>query len=284
MPPMEKKSARVAPFRDPEVERSLEAAAEIGIAILKKYHGRIRSIVKKGEIDLLTRADRESEAAVLKYLRRRHPDHRLIGEETWDRKPAETSGYTWFLDPLDGTTNYAHGLDHYALSLGVAYDGAPVAGIVADPERGHVYRAWRGRGAFRDKKRLSVSSKTSLNDSLIATGFPYDRRNRIPELTRLVGEFLLRSQGIRRMGVAALDLAFVAAGQFDGFYEPTLSPWDVAAGMLLVTEAGGKVTDYAGQPSHPFSGSIIAAPPRIHAKMLAVIQNTLAELNKSGKA
>lgn len=259
-------------FRDRAVERTLREAADIGVAILRKYHGRKIGVENKGAVDLVTRADREAEERVFKYLAARHPGHALIGEESWDGSCELGAGYTWILDPLDGTTNYAHGLDHYAFSLGLMFDGEPVAGIVVDPQRDHVYRALRGRGAFRNRKRLRVSGATRLGHSLMATGFPYDRRHHLDELFEYLREFLLRSRGIRRMGVASLDLALVAAGQIDGYYEKTLHAWDVAAGMLLVTEAGGRITDFAGRKFDPFGRTLVASAPGIHRAIIRVIK------------
>ncbi len=262
------------PFRDRTIEQSLLHAAEIGVGVLAKHHRRLKSIEKKGAIDLVTKADRESERRVFEYLRKRHPDHALIGEEGWNGDRPE-GGYAWVLDPLDGTTNYAHGLDHYSLSLGVLRDGEPVAGIVMDPLRGHIYHAFKGRGALRNRDRLRVSSTAVLGESLIATGFPYDRRQRLKDLMKVLAAFLERTHGIRRFGSAAMDLALVAAGQFDGYYEPRLHVWDVVAGILLVTEAGGKVTDYDGQPVDLFNPSVVAANPKIHKEMLKVLRTVL---------
>lgn len=272
---------RPRPFRDPSIERSLLGAAEAGVKILKKHHGAIGKIDKKGAVNLVTVADREAEAKVLRYLKSRHPDHTFIAEESWDGKETGSSGYSWILDPLDGTTNYAHGLDHYAFSLAVALDGDPVAGIVVDPSRDHVYTAFKGRGAFLGRKRLRVSSVRRLADSLLVTGFPYDRRRHLPELMAVYAAFLKRTHDVRRFGVAALDLALVASGQFDGYYEPSLYAWDIAAGMLLVSEAGGKLSDYEGNPLHPFSVSLVAAPPVLHRSILRVVRATLKEVPRT---
>lgn len=260
-----------AVFNDPEVEKSLERAAALGIAVLKKYHRAYGEIIKKGAVDLVTRADRESEHAVLGYLRKRHPDHALIGEESWAGEPPLPAGYAWIVDPLDGTTNYAHGMNHYAISIGVTYNGEPVAGIVADPARGEIYRAWKGRGAWRDKTRLAVSTNRRMIDSLIATGFPYDRQLRSEELTRRVAAFLAQAQDLRRLGVASLDLALVAAGQFEGYYEGPLKIWDAAAGVLLVTEAGGRVTNFEGGKLDLFNPMVVASNGKVHAAMLKII-------------
>lgn len=264
------------------MERSMMEAAEIGVGVLQKYFGRISSFESKGAVNLLTKADREAERKVVRYLRQRHPDHNIMAEESWDGNRIVQPGFTWIVDPLDGTTNYAHGLEHYAFTIALALDGIPVAGLVVDPERGHTYRAIRGRGAFRGKKRIHVSRATTLAESLLVTGFPYDRRKRIPELMSLYGAFLRRTHGVRRYGVASLDLALVAAGQFEGYYERGLYPWDVAAGWLLVTEAGGKMTDYDGKAFNLFSPALIAAPGPIHGRMVRVIRKTMKDLETAG--
>jgi myo-inositol-1(or 4)-monophosphatase len=263
-----------APFRDRAIERSLQEASRVGVDTLRRHFRRLDRIERKGAIDFVTRADREAEARVLDCLRRRHPDHRFIAEESWDGSTEIPGGWTWVVDPLDGTTNYAHGLEHHAVSIAAAFDGRPMAGIVADPQRERFYRAARGRGAFLGRKRLAVSSARRLEDGLLVTGFPYDRRERMDELMSLYRAFLMRTHGVHRYGAAALDFAYVAEGRFDGFYEPSLKAWDVAAGSLLVAEAGGRVTDYEGRAFRLFSGSVVAAPPAIHRAMLRVIRET----------
>jgi myo-inositol-1(or 4)-monophosphatase len=263
------------PFRDAGVERSLIEAAEIGSRVLLRYFGKVRrSIENKGAINLVTRADKEAEAKVLRYLRGRHPDHSILAEESWDGNREVPAGMTWIVDPLDGTTNYAHGLEHFAFTIAVAFDGRPLAGIVLDPLRDQSYRAYRGRGAYLNRRRIHVSPARGLADSLLVTGFPYDRRKRIPELMGLYGAFLKRTRGVRRFGVASLDLAYVAAGKFEGYYEPGLYPWDVAAGWLLVEEAGGIVTQYDGGAFHLFSPNVLAAGKGVHPSMRRVIRES----------
>lgn len=268
-----RRSKTNSPFRDRALERSLLEAAEIGAGVLLRHFGRIqRSIENKGEINLVTKADREAEARVLKYLRSRHPEHAILAEESWDGKREVPAGPAWIVDPLDGTTNYAHGLEHFAITIALAIDGQPQAGVIFDPLREQLFRACRGRGAFCGNRRIKVSPATALSRSLLVTGFPYDRRKRIPELMGLYGAFLKRTRGVRRFGVASLDLAYVAAGKFEGYYEPGLYPWDVAAGSLLVEEAGGKVTEYDGGPFHLFSPNILAAGKGVHGAMRRLIR------------
>jgi len=193
-------------FRDRAIERSLLEASEIGASVLMRHFGKIqRSIENKGAINLVTKADKEAEDRVLKYLRSRHPDHAILAEESWNGERVVPGGLTWIVDPLDGTTNYAHGLEHFAITIAVAIDGRPQAGIIFDPLREQLYRACRGRGAYCGNRRIHVSPATALSRSLLVTGFPYDRRKKIPELMRLYGAFLNRTRGVRRFGVASLD-------------------------------------------------------------------------------
>lgn len=268
-----RRPGRKSEFRDRSIERSLLEAAELGAGVLLRHYGKIRrSIENKGAVNLVTKADKEAEAKVLKYLRARHPDHSILAEESWDGNRVVPPGYAWIVDPLDGTTNYAHGLEHFAITIAVALDGIPQAGIVFDPLREQAYVALRGRGATCNNRPIRVSDAGALSRSLIVTGFPYDRRKRIPELMALYGAFLKRTHGVRRFGVAALDLAYVAAGKFEGYYEPGLYPWDVAAGWLLVEEAGGRVTQYDGGAFHLFSPNILAAGRGVHGAMQRVIR------------
>jgi myo-inositol-1(or 4)-monophosphatase len=271
----QRKSTQSGPFRDAAIERSLNEAITIGARVLLRHFGRVqRTIENKGAINLVTKADREAEARILAYLRRRHPDHAILAEESWDGSREIPGGFAWIVDPLDGTTNYAHGLEHFAITIAVAWDGVPLAGVIHDPLRAQTYSACRGRGARLNRRRLSVSGAKTLAESLIVTGFPYDRRKRIPELMSLYGSFLKRTRGVRRFGVASLDLAYVAAGKFEGYYEPGLYPWDVAAGWLLVEEAGGRVTQYDGSDFHLFSPNILAAGRGIHTAMRRIIRAT----------
>lgn len=262
-------------FADSRIESSLLEAANIGAAVLVRHFGKIgRTVENKGAINLVTKADKEAEAKVLRFLRSRHPDHAIVAEESWNREREIPAGYAWIVDPLDGTTNYAHGLEHFAITIALARDGIPQAGVILDPLRKQIYLALRGRGASCNRRRIRVAPVHALSESLLVTGFPYDRRKRIPELMALYGAFLKRTRGVRRFGVASLDLAYVAAGKFTGYYEPGLYPWDVAAGWLLVEEAGGTVSEYDGNAFQLFSPNILAAAPGIHAAMRRVIRET----------
>ncbi len=222
----------------------------------------------KGEIDLVTDADRASEAAILALLRGRHPDHEIVAEES--ARSTTGSAYRWYVDPLDGTTNYAHGVPHFCVSVGVSDEGGLAAGAIFQPLTGDLYQVARGRGAFRGAARLAVSTRAPLSQALVATGFPYDVWHRPDRPLTLFSRMLVRARGIRRFGVAALDLAYVAEGRFDGYLELGLRPWDVAAGTLLVQEAGGVVTDLSGGPARLDGGEIVAGNPVVHAELLAL--------------
>jgi myo-inositol-1(or 4)-monophosphatase len=242
-----------------------------GNLLLKKVSRRHR-VERKGVIDLVTEVDRLSERAIVEAIRSAFPEHSVLAEEGSGR--AEAGGLRWIVDPLDGTTNYAHGYPCYSISLALERGGRIDLGVVYDPLRDEMFEARRGSGALLNGKPLSVSTTDLLTDSLLATGFPYDIRtspdNNLDHFTR----FALRAQGIRRDGSAALDLCYLAAGRFDGFWEMKLSPWDVAAGTLMVIEAGGQLSDFAGGPFRIDGRRLVGSNGRIHDQMIAVLQKT----------
>lgn len=222
-----------------------EAAHAAGAILRRAYAARPGPVERKGAVDLVTETDRACERAVRQVLGRHTPDIPILGEEEGG---AVTAATRWVVDPLDGTTNFVHGFPWFAVSIALEVDGHPEVGVVLDPLRDRAFTAQRGRGAHANGERLRVSTTATLNDALIASGFPYDRRERADFYLARVRAVLLQCQGIRRAGAAALDLALVAAGQLDGYWESGLQPWDVAAGRLLVTEAGGRVTALDGGP------------------------------------
>ncbi len=221
------------------------------------------------DIDIVTDADRASEDLILEALGKEFPDHDIVSEET----PLEIHGskWRWLVDPLDGTVNFAHGFPAFCVSIALMEAGELVAGIVYDPLRKERFWATRGGGAFVNEHTIRVSSATALNRSLVATGFPYDRStspdNNVAEFSRVITHV----QGMRRAGSAAMDLAYVAGGRLDGFWELKLKPWDQAAGMLLVSEAGGRVTDRYGMPCPVDTLSVVATNGRIHELLLGLI-------------
>ena len=256
-------------------------AALIGGRIIRRagLRGHVPSF--KGATDLVTATDRASERAILRYLGKRFPGHGFLGEEGGRR--AGTSRFRWIVDPLDGTMNFAHGLPYYDVSVGLESDGEVVAGAIYDPVLNEMFAAERGCGAWRNGRRMHVSARAPLTQCLLATGFSSalmdTSQGRRP--TRAVRrqfarfeEFCLRSRGVRRPGAAALDLAWVAAGVFDGFWEASLHPWDVAAGWVIVEEAGGRVTAFDGGPVDIFGGEFLASNGLIHDEMVEVAKRT----------
>jgi len=237
-------------------------------AILREGHGRSHAAERKGRIDLVTEYDRRSEALLLARIREQFPDHAVLAEESGAHDGARAR---WLIDPLDGTTNFAHDYPFFCVSIGVEVDGALAAAAVYDPSRDELFAAAAGFGATRNDQAIRVSEVSELEDALLVTGFPYDVREHPERHVPLFQDFLMRAQGVRRDGSAALNLCYLAAGRFDGFWESALSPWDLAAGVLIVREAGGVVTDHAGGPLRLDGRQITAANPALHARMLEVL-------------
>ncbi|HET8632298.1 MAG TPA: inositol monophosphatase family protein [Thermomicrobiales bacterium] len=243
-------------------------------ALLLDGLGRDHRVEYKGPVDLVTEVDKRSEAAIVGALAARFPDHRIVAEESGATEGA--SPYRWLIDPLDGTTNYAHANPYFDVALALQHGDETVVGVVYDPVRDELYRATRGGGAFLNDRPLCVSETAELIRALLSTGFPYRREAR-PRALAHWAAFTDAAQALRRNGAAALDLCGVAAGRFDGFYEAHLGPWDCAAGALLVAEAGGTISDYRGGPFDPFRGEVVATNGRLHDAMLRVLAETPAE-------
>ena len=236
-----------------------QAARAAGVVLAERFHGE-RTIAFKGGIDLVTDADHASEKLIVDQLLAEYPDHAILAEE----RGAQGKGdYTWVIDPLDGTTNYAHQVPQFCVSIAVLGPGGVLAGAVYDPMRGELFSAGRGKGAHLNGRRLHASAAGTIGLGLLCTGFPYDVRENPDAPVGLFNRMIRQAQGIRRMGAAALDLAYVAAGRFDGFFEFGLKPWDLAAGALLVEEAGGKMTRIDGAPLELSCGDVLAAGPAI---------------------
>jgi len=240
-------------------------------AILRDKVQTERRIDFKGEVDLVTDADRASEALIASRLREAFPGHGLIGEEGSRSETAESDApFVWIFDPLDGTTNYAHGYPHFAVSLALRWNDVGLIGLVYDPMRYELFAAERGKGATLNGKPMHVSAIDSLVSALLATGFSYNLAERA-ENELIWRDFLLSSQGPRRDGAAALNLAYVAAGRLDGFWERPLEVWDMAAGAILIEEAGGIVSNYANGPFDPFSRQCVSSNGHLHNLMLEII-------------
>jgi myo-inositol-1(or 4)-monophosphatase len=241
-------------------------------AILRQGWGRAGRIDFKGEVDLVTEYDRRAEALIVAALLERFPTHHIYAEEQGDAGPGD-SPFTWLIDPLDGTTNFAHGFPVFAVSVGLMHRGERLVGVVYDPTRDELYTAGLEMGARLNGAPIRVSEIAVLDRALLATGFAYDRRTAVDNNVGNLARFIRHCQGLRRAGAAALDLAYVACGRLDGYWEMGLNPWDVAAGTLIVQEAGGRVTDFDGlDAEHPSGKRIVASNGRIHSEMLDVLR------------
>lgn len=254
-----------------------EAVLRAG-AVQKSRYGERVEVQLKGEINLVTEVDQACERAILELLRERHPDHDIVTEET--ALTSTGSRYVWFVDPLDGTTNFAHGYPFFCASVALTVGGEAVAGAVYDPIKEELFTAERGTGAFLNGRRLRTSAVDELINSLLLTGFPYDLRDDIPGTLRLFNRFIAHARAIRRDGAAALDLAYVAAGRADGFFEQRLHPWDILAGALMVEEAGGRATRFDGSPLALRADEIVAAGAALHPRMLEVLRKDREELER----
>jgi myo-inositol-1(or 4)-monophosphatase len=239
-------------------------AREAG-ALLMDYFRRRVAIEYKGDVDLVTEADRDSEKLIVARLKSRWPEYDIIGEE--GTRTQLNSDYRWYVDPLDGTTNFAHGFPVFCVSIALEHKNERIAGVLFDPTRDELFAAEKGRGAWLNRERIQVSRTAELAESLVATGFPSHKRHKNPNIY-FYHQITLRTHGIRRAGSAALDLASVACGRFDGFWEFNLNPWDTAAGVLLVEEAGGVVTNFNGGPFQIDSREVLASNGLIHPALL----------------
>lgn len=248
---------------------AIEAVLRSG-AIQKERYGTKIEIRHKGTIDLVTEVDRACEDAVLDTLRSRFEGHDIVTEETHIDRTG--SRFVWYVDPLDGTTNYAHGYPCFCTSVALAVDGEVVAGAVYDPLRDELYTAERGAGAHLNGRRLQVSTSDELLQSLLITGFPYDLRDDLKNKLALFNKFMGVARAVRRDGAAALDLSYVAAGRADGFWEEKLQSWDMAAGKLLIEEAGGRVSRFDGSPSGVRADELLASNGALHAAMMEVVR------------
>ncbi len=262
------------------LKTALSAAEKSSAHILSMY-GRLspEEIELKGKNDFVTAVDKESEKIIINEILRHYPDHTILGEESG--KTAGAGGYTWIIDPLDGTKNFIQGIPVFAVSIAVAEGEEIIAGVVKDVVSGDVYYAEKGGGAYRNEKPLKVSSHSKVEDAFFATGFPHRNKEVIPFFCKALEHFLKISSGGRRAGAAALDLCWLAGGGFDFFFEYGLSPWDVAAGALIVREAGGEVTDFSGGKDYLFGKNIIASNGNFHPLLVNEISRFYSKFNGS---
>lgn len=248
-----------------------EIAREAG-ALLMGYFQRRVKVEYKGDVDLVTEADRASEALITRRIRERWPGHNILGEE--GTRTEQGSEYRWYVDPLDGTTNFAHGFPVFCVSLGLEHNGERVAAVIFDPTRDEMFTSQKGGGAFLNGRPIHVSTISNLAECLVATGFPSHKRHKNPNIF-FYHQITLKTHGVRRAGSAALDLCDVACGRFDGFWEFNLNPWDTAAGVLMVEEAGGRVTRFDGQPFRIDSHETLASNGLVHEALLREFQAIL---------
>ncbi|MEJ5329089.1 MAG: inositol monophosphatase family protein [Desulfobaccales bacterium] len=258
-----------------------QAAVAAG-ALLRLNFDRPHDITLKGVIDPVTESDLQSQEIIISLIRQAFPDHAILAEEDLpgsgdDDNAADPEGkgaasHRWIIDPLDGTVNYAHGFPMFCVSVACEVAGRLEVGVIYDPLREELFEARRGGGAWLNGRRLRVSATDLLEAALLVTGFPYNIRERLPATVARLRNMIARAQGVRRAGSAALDLAYVAAGRFDGFWEEGLKPWDTAAGVLLVTEAGGRLSTFEGGAYDIFAPSIVATNGRVHEAMLAALK------------
>lgn len=248
---------------------AIETAREAGQLLLEKF-GRKLNVSKKGDINLVTEADIASEKLIIERIRSYYPKHAILAEESGAAVVDGSSEWKWIIDPLDGTTNFAHGYPCWCVTLALEHKGEIVVGVTFDPTRNELFAAERGRGATLNNKPIRVSDTESIADALIVTGFPYDFKQK-ENFARHLTQFLLSSRGVRRDGSAAIDMAYIACGRFDGFWEEGLNPWDVAAGVLMIEEAGGNVTYYDGSKFSIYAPPICASNGLMHSEMLKIL-------------
>ena len=249
---------------------AMETARQAGAVLLEKF-GRKIEISMKGQANLVTEADLASEKLVVERIRSHYPKHAILAEESGHASIDGHTNWRWIIDPLDGTTNFAHGYPCFAVTIALEHEGEIVVGVTYDPTRDEMFAAEKRKGASLNNKAIRVSDTTQLGNALVVTGFPYGFRNDGSFSKHLI-DFMVKARGVRRDGSAAIDLAYVACGRFDGFWEEGLNPWDVAAGFLLVEEAGGKVSYYDGSKASIYKPPMCASNGLIHPQMLEVLK------------
>ena len=231
----------------------------------------VLKVASKGTNDFVTEVDQAAEEAIISTLLEAYPGHAILAEESGRQRGSKHSDYLWIIDPLDGTTNFIHGFPVYAVSIALAFRGKVEQAVVYDPTRNDLFYASKGKGAYLNDRRLRVSKRTRMSDALIGTGFPFRKGDNFKRYLKMFEEVMQQCAGLRRPGAAALDLCYVAAGWYDGFFETGLSPWDVAAGSLMITEAGGLVGNFTGEADFLYQREVVAATPRIYGQLVQML-------------
>jgi myo-inositol-1(or 4)-monophosphatase len=259
----------------PMIQLAIEAALEAG-KFLKEGVGKLLEVERKfgQETNLVTQIDKQTEEIIINKIRAKYPDHDFLAEESGSHN--KQSEYRWVIDPLDGTLNFTHGVPLFSVSIAVEVKGEIVAGVVYEPNLQELFTAEKGKGAFLNKKPVKVSRVDTLIESMMVTGFPYTIRDNPENAVQHFVNLLMKAQGIRRLGSAAVDLCYVACGRFEGFWEVSLSPWDMAAGVLMVQEAGGRFTDFHGKPSSIYTKQVLATNGLVHDKVVEILEEGLA--------
>lgn len=271
---MDRISACLNSGTDHTYDQILQSAATAALTagdIIRSLYGKPHQIRHKDVIDLVTEADLASEKAIIERVTRDFPNIAVMAEESRSDYSGTMTGAAWVIDPLDGTTNFAHGFPHFGVSIGYVIDGVPLAGIIYCPMQDELFCGCRGKGAWLNGRRIKVSTAADLQHSLVATGFPYDVHRTLTQVIDTLQRVLPKVQDVRRAGAAALDLAYVACGRLDGFWEMNLKPWDTAAGALLLEEAGGKLSDFKGNPFSIFRPEIVASNTLIHQELISLM-------------
>jgi myo-inositol-1(or 4)-monophosphatase len=263
----------------PMLSTAVKAARRAGSIINRGARDLDRlTVTAKGPKDFVSEVDRAAEAAIVETLLKTYPDHAILAEEGTAKGDNSDAEFLWIIDPLDGTTNFLHGMPQYCVSIALQHKGQITQGVIYDPVHNDLFTATRGRGAFLNDHRMRVSRRQHLKDCLIGTGFPFRDGSDLEAYVAMMRAMMAATAGLRRPGSAALDLAYVAAGYYDGFWEVGLNPWDVAAGSLLITEAGGLVGDLDGETQYLYGAQVIAANPRVFAQMVKLLSPHRAAL------
>ena len=275
----------ISAIMHPMLTTAVKAARRAGSVINRGARDLdLLTVTTKGPKDFVSEVDRAAEATIVETLHATYPEHAILAEEGTAKGANAAAEYVWIIDPLDGTTNFLHGFPQYCVSIALQHKGQITQAVVYDPVRNDLFTATRGRGAFLNDRRIRVGRRQHLKDCLIGTGFPYRDGQHLDTYMLMLRAMTIEAAGIRRPGAAALDLAYVAAGCYDGFWEIGLNPWDVAAGSLLILEAGGLVGDFAGDPGYLYGGQVVAANPRIFAQMVNLLSPYRAALSSSARA